>query len=440
MQSDIATELKDKLNTIISQMAEKASLFVVNPDKDFTRNRTFTFEKTIKAILGMGGNSLQKELYDFFDGTGEYATKSAFVQQRDKIPCDTFEYLLHKFNEACTDDKTHNGYYLYACDGTTVNIAKNPNNKETYIGNGNHEGFNQYHVNTLYDLINRTYANAIIQGIRKTNEPQAVADMVDSIPLRGKTIIIGDRGYGTMNLMEHCNRKDGLDFLFRVKEDWISEVKALTMTEFDKEIHFQIRTTQTNEDKIAYSEGKAKYMNGTSKFGKYKKSQTWDYESPFDMTIRIVRVLLPNGNYETLATSLNRFEFPADKLKELYAMRWGIESSYRELKYAIGLTNFHSRKDDSIKQEIFASLIMYNLCERITAHAVVSQSDSNKHIYQVNFTMAIYVCLQFYRNKDKSPPNVLTEIIRYIEPVRKGRADKRKLRAKSVVNFIYRVA
>ena len=52
-------------------------------------------------------------------------------------------------------------------------------------------------------------------------------------------------------------------------------------------------------------------MSGTSKFGKYKKSQTWDFESPFDMTIRIVRVKLPNGNYETLATSLNRFfDFP----------------------------------------------------------------------------------------------------------------------------------
>ncbi len=120
----------------------------------------------------------------------------------------------------------------------------------------------------------------------------------------------------------------------------------------------KIRTTQTNEDKELYKAGKAKYISGASKFGKYKKSQTWDFESPFDTTIRIIRIMLPNGNYETLATSLNRFEFPAERLKELYAMRWGIESSYRELKYAIGLTNFHARKDDSIKQEIFASLIM----------------------------------------------------------------------------------
>lgn len=50
---------------------------------------------------------------------------------------------------------------------------------------------------------------------------------------------------------------------------------------------------------------------------------------------------------------------------------------------------------------------MYNLCERITAHAVVSQSDGRKHTSQVNFTMAIYVCLQFYRNKDKSEASTI---------------------------------
>ena len=46
---DIAQQVKDKLDNIVSQMSEKSHLFVTNPDKDFTRNRTFTFEKTIKA-------------------------------------------------------------------------------------------------------------------------------------------------------------------------------------------------------------------------------------------------------------------------------------------------------------------------------------------------------------------------------------------------------
>ena len=39
-------------------------------------------------------------------------------------------------------------------------------------------------------------------------------------------------------------------------------------------------------------------------------------------------------------------------------MRWGIETSFRELKYAIGLTSFHARKPDFIKQEIYARLLL----------------------------------------------------------------------------------
>jgi len=42
------------------------------------------------------------------------------------------------------------------------------------------------------------------------------------------------------------------------------------------------------------------------------------------------------------------------KLKLLYFARWGIESSFRKLKYTIGMSNFHAYKPKYIKQEIFA--------------------------------------------------------------------------------------
>jgi hypothetical protein len=47
------------------------------------------------------------------------------------------------------------------------------------------------------------------------------------------------------------------------------------------------------------------------------------------------------------------------KIKEIYALRWGIETSFRELKYAIGLSNFHAKKVAYIKQEIFARLTLF---------------------------------------------------------------------------------
>ena len=63
----------------------------------------------------------------------------------------------------------------------------------------------------------------------------------------------------------------------------------------------------------------------------------------------------------------------------------GIETSFRELKYAIGLTNFHAKKVEYIVQEVYARMIMYNFCEMITLHVIINQTDK-RHIYQVNFT------------------------------------------------------
>ena len=434
-------QIKVSLDSIIADMARDPAAFVATPDKDFTRNRVFTFEKMIKIILGMGGNSIQKELSDYFDTTNDFATKSAFVQQRGKLLPEAFKHLLLRFNESCQDDKTYMGYYLYACDGTMINVAKNLTNQETHVnGSNGSEGFNQYHISALYDLLNKNYADAIIKGVNFINEPQAAASMINTLDLRGKTILIGDRGYAALNLMEHCNRKDGLEFLIRVKEDWITEVKALPMAELDTEVSFELRTTQTYADKAAYRNGTAKYASGKSKFGKYKVSQTWDFESPHKMKIRIVRFRITEDRYETIATSLDKDRFPAERIKELYNMRWGIETSFRELKYAIGLVNFHARKDSSIMQEIYASLVMYNFSERITACAVVVQAHENKYVYQVNFTMSAYVCRRFYWKRRKTPFLLLGEITRYIEPIRKGRTAKRKVKSKTAVNFIYRVA
>ena len=75
----------------------------------------------------------------------------------------------------------------------------------------------------------------------------------------------------------------------------------------------------------------------------------------------------------------------------------GIETSFRELKYAIGLCCFHSKKVEYIMQEIYARLILYNYCELITMHVIIQQKGT-KHVYQMNYTIAIHICRYFLRN------------------------------------------
>ena len=56
-------------------------------------------------------------------------------------------------------------------------------------------------------------------------------------------------------------------------------------------------------------------------------------------------------------------------------MRWGIETSFRDIKYAAGMVFFHSRKNELILQEIYAKLILYNFSEAIIGGVVRGKKD-----------------------------------------------------------------
>ena len=158
------------------------------------------------------------------------------------------------------------------------------------------------------------------------------------------------------------------------------------------------------------------------------------YHLPF----RIVRFLLPSGDFETVVTNLPARDFPPDELKMLYAMRWGIETSFRELKYTVGLLHFHAKKAEYIYQEIFASLVMYNFTELITSQ-VVTHSKSRKYAYMADFSVAVHACRQFLQGT-VSPPSVEAIISRNLSPVRPGRSSPRKTTQKNSFSFLYRVA
>ena len=60
-------------------------------------------------------------------------------------------------------------------------------------------------------------------------------------------------------------------------------------------------------------------------------------------------------------------------LKEIYRLRWGIETGFRFLKYVIGLIAFHSKQENSILQEVLAKLILHNFSMLIAGKAKISQ-------------------------------------------------------------------
>ena len=66
---------------------------------------------------------------------------------------------------------------------------------------------------------------------------------------------------------------------------------------------------------------------------------------------------------------------------------------------------------------------------------------NNDKTKQVNFTIAIYICREYLRNKrNLSPPDVINLIEKHVLPVRPDRKDPRKVKPQASVGFLYRVA
>lgn len=431
--------LKENLDSAIQEVVSdfKENYHINNHNSDFSRKRVLTMEAVINLLLSMQGGSLKKELYD----AGISVSTSAFVQQRDKIPWTVMEEIFENFNSKCKDTKTYKGYRVLAIDGTTINMARNPKSDSFVINNSTPKGYNQLHVNPLYDVLNKTYQYCVIQPQPRQDEVGALLFMMKWYDFKEKTLIVADRGYESYNVFAHIQNTPNTDFLIRVKQDRTAmrEIGKLPMTELDMDVSFTITTTQTKEDK----ENGYILLQTRKKEDRIYSSKTrvgrWDFPSPYPMKIRVVRFKLDTGEYETLATSLPR-SITLAEIKELYHARWGIETAFRELKYGIGLVNLHGKKDDFVRQEIFSAMIMSNFCSRIVNEVVVRKNDANIHEYKVNMTMAIHICRQFFRTKDADAKKLLQDIARYTEPVRPGRRDERNIKAKTFVGFIYRVS
>lgn len=76
----------------------------------------------------------------------------------------------------------------------------------------------------------------------------------------------------------------------------------------------------------------------------------------------------------------------ADNLLDLYRLRWGVESKYRELKNRLEIEAFNSSKPVSIQQEFFAEMYLSNLAAIIKSEsdARIVVSADNRHDYQSN--------------------------------------------------------
>lgn len=435
--------VKEKLNSAITQLCETSWMFVKDPTRDFTRERKLPLREVISLLLCMEGGSLTGELLRYFGCSQHTASSSAFIQQRQKINEFAFPSLFDMFVKYTDKGRLYKGYRLLAADGSDIQIPTDSKHTDSYFpGTNGRAPYSLLHLNAIYDLLLHTYIDVDLCGRRDWNEQRALVNMVDCSFVE-KALIIADRGYESYNLMAHIQEK-GWKFLIRVKDIYSSGIASgLELPDSDEfDLHCPIQLTRRKKAEtipLFADRNHYKWIATSTPFdylptGSHKHDPIAFYFLPF----RIVRFKLSDSSYETVITNLDEENFPPEELKHLYGMRWGIETSFRELKYTVGLLHFHAKKVENITQEIFARVILYNFTELITSHVVI-QKPNRKYPYKANFSVAVQVCRQFLLG-NVSPPDVEATISRNVSVTRTGRSSPRNMVVKHAISFLYRVA
>ena len=453
--NDFPTNVKEKLNSIIMDMAKHHWLFSNNPGHDFMRQDLgkLSFYDTMRMIIGMGKGSTNDEIMDYFDLDPDcIPSQSAFCQRRSQISLSAFEYLFSEFSSSFprTTNKFKD-HCILACDGCHVVYTTNSEIIEDYNIPRliDYKGYNHMHLNGFVDVISKAFLDIVIQPGQHPDEREAFHTMLDHFQPDDpeKYIITADRGYESYDLLFHCELKH-LNYVFRMKapsssksllSSYISELPD-DQEEFDVTIKrfFTDKYTSIMKDQSdVYS-----YMNPNKNIPHFQ--QLLNDKHLYFMQFRVVKIKVAENTYEYMITNLPH-TFVLEDIKACYHWRWGIEISFRYLKHANGLLYFHSKKPEFLKQEIYANLILYNFGiflanEAAEENLKKKRKKGNKYNYEIDFSSALKTARKFFVRRDSHKHvDIIKLMMKYVHAVKiEFRQFDRPLRGIGAIHFGYR--
>ena len=447
--------VKQNLDTIISEMASNHWLFTNNPGHDFMRQEAgkLSFEDTIRLVLSLSKESTDDELIDYFNLDAErIPTQSAFIQRRNQIPASTFEYLFKEFASSVPQTtKSFKDKCILACDGSHIVYTTNSEIVEDFNKPrlADYKGYNHMHLNALADAVSKAFLDVVIQPGQQPDEREAMHTMLDHFcPDKPEDYIItADRGYESYDMIFHCALR-GFFYCLRAKSP-SSSTSLLSsykhelpdgQEEFDvtiKRFFTDKRTNTMKEQDDVYH-----YMSPSKNIPHFR--ELLNGRHLVYLSFRILKIKTSEETYEYIITNLPD-SFTLEDVKECYHLRWGLETAFRYLKHAAGLLSFHSKKPEHIKQEIYGRLTIYNLGiflanEAADENRKKQRRKDNKFRYEVDFSRAIRTALKYFRKQwDMELSSIIKVVCRYVHAVKdKFRSFPRPLRGIGAIHFNYR--
>jgi hypothetical protein len=346
--------------------------------QDFTRNRKQPFSATLLFMFNLLRRSLAIEIDGFVSylngrfspGSIRRFTASAFIQNRKKINPAVFNHLneviIENFYTAGNDSINRlYGFRILGADASRVTLPCTAELKKCYGVTKNQSKVEivQARASVLYDVLNGLVLDAVLDNPNNGERELALRHA----HRWGKgDLIIYDRGYPSYGFInEHVKR--GVNCLIRV-------------------------TTTYSAIVVAFVAGGKKSLITAIQPNNRLSFKGKDYTKNSSLPVRLLRIDLPGGEVEVLMTTLlDSKKYPAKLFKELYFLRWGVETFYDELKNKLKVEHFTGYSQVSIQQDFACAIFISNLQSVIVndlADELVVENQGRKYDYKVNTNLS----------------------------------------------------
>lgn len=307
--------------------------------KDFKRTRKLTFSDIIMYTIGNTRSPLELEAKRFSKHLeADEISGAALCKARQKVKYTAFEELFEQTAATSPRDKQFHGYHLYAVDGMKGELPKTPELSAKYCESDKCRT-PIFHAVSTFDVMNEVFIHSEFH-FGAADERALASKMIDDVAQDvhykdDPQIWIFDRGFPSLSLIQKLLAHQ-IYFVMRVSSSFLKVVNAFRKSKYvDRMIHIECTKQRASANPV--------YSDGNSEFD-----------------LRCVRIKLSSGEDEILITNLERKEFPKRDIKEIYRLRWGIETGFNYLKNAVFVEEFVSRTENGLAQDYFVSLLVYN--------------------------------------------------------------------------------
>ena len=397
--------MRNLLKTAMGIITEKTAkiLFATEhrlKETAFTRRRSLSFQKVIFMKLNTVKQSNNDAVFnisrDVFEETP--VARQSFEEARNNISHTAFKELFKDTVDAAehvSDMKLYKGYRLLAIDGSTNSLPKSEELKRVFGKSTPVDGVTYCRISICTDVLNEFIFDGEIAGF-DIGERKLALKHIENVTCEN-ALFLFDRGYWAPQLIKNiCDSKR--KFLIRIAFNGVSAVT------------------------------KASEPDGSFVFAR-------------KYSLRFHSFILGSGETEFLVTNLDCDEVSNSELEALYALRWGVETRYNELKNQVGLIRFPGKSKLCVMQDFYAFLTVMNLIASAMYDAdELVQKDRQKKVlkysYKANKSAAINILMTRYlraavesdpQKKERMFLQLIEDISRLVIPIRPGRHFQRRI-------------